>query len=263
MDNTYVIPVGSEAARRSVRRIGNEDLKAALRAGFDDFLAMPTHVVFAVLLYPVAGILIAAAIYQNNLTHLLFPMASGFALIGPFAAIGLYELSRRREKGQDTSWSHAYESLASESAGGLAVIGLLLTLLFGAWILCAMGLHWVLYGDQMPGSVLGFVEETLTTSRGWAMILIGNAIGFAFSLIALAISVMSVPMLVDRHVDARTAIDTSIAAVQENPSTMMTWGLIVAGMLVLGMLPLFIGLAVVLPILGHATWHLYRRTIVS
>ncbi len=263
MANTQAFPVGTDAARRSVRHIGIDDLKASLREGFDDFLAMPTHVIFAIILYPVVGVLLAAAVFKNELLHLLFPLASGFALIGPFAAIGLYELSRRREQGQDTSWSHAYDSLRSDSAGGLAAVGLVLMALFGAWVLCAMGLYWMLYGDQMPGSIMGFLQETFMTPRGWGMIIIGNVIGFAFSLVALAISVVSVPMLVDRHVDARTAIDTSIAAVQENPLTMLVWGMIVAGMLVLGMLPLFIGLAVVLPILGHATWHLYRRTVVS
>ncbi|GJD53396.1 hypothetical protein OPKNFCMD_6171 [Methylobacterium crusticola] len=252
---------GYAAARPAVRPIGIPDLKAALSRGVDDFLAMPTHVLFVVLIYPIAGVIIAAVTFDQNLVPILFPLASGFALIGPFAAIGLYELSRRREWGLPTAWTDAYAPLKARSARAIVAVGVVLALVFLAWLCAAMGLYWALYGSESHASVFAFAEEVLTTPRGWALILLGNLVGLAFSLIALAVSAVSIPLLIDRDVDAGTAIETSVALLRENPRTMLTWGLIVAGLLVLGMLPLFVGLAVVLPVLGHATWHLYRRAV--
>ncbi|WP_336488985.1 DUF2189 domain-containing protein [Methylobacterium nigriterrae] len=250
-------------ARPDVRRIGLSDLRYALSKGVEDFLAMPTHVLFVIVIYPVAGVIIATLAFEQDLVPLLFPLASGFALVGPFAGIGLYELSRRREAGLDTSWNHAYEPLKARSAGAIFAVGFVLMTIFFAWLVIAMGLYWALYGTERHESVFAFAEEVLTTQRGWIMIVLGNLVGFAFSLIALAVSVVSLPMLVDREVDALTAIETSLSAVRMNPRTMVTWGFIVAGLLVMGMLPLFVGLALVMPILGHATWHLYRRTVAS
>ena len=154
-------------------------------------------------------------------------------------------------------------ALKARSAGSIVVVGLVLMAIFLAWLVIAMGLYWALYGTQKQDSIFAFAEEVLTTERGWVLILLGNLVGFAFSLIALAVSVVSIPMLVDRNVDALTAIETSLAVVRSNPRTMLLWGFIVAGLLVMGMLPLFVGLAVVMPILGHATWHLYRRAVSS
>ena len=249
-------------ARAHVRRIGLDDLRFALRKGLDDFVAMPTHALFLVAIYPVAGVLIAAATFESDLVPLLFPLASGFALLGPFAAVGLYEMSRRREQNRDIGWIHAYAPLTGRSAQAVGVVALALALLFVAWLVAAMALYWALYGEARQDSGLGFLQEVLTTPRGWTLIVAGNLVGAAFSLIALAISAVSFPLIIDRGTDAATAIATSVALVQQNPGTMAVWGLIVAGLLVLGMLPLFVGLALVLPILGHATWHLYRRAVV-
>ncbi|MER2266982.1 DUF2189 domain-containing protein [Methylobacterium oxalidis] len=249
------------AQRLDVRRLGVQDLKVALSKGVEDFLAMPTHVLFAIAIYPIAGIVIATLTFEESLIPLLFPLASGFALVGPFAAIGLYEMSRRREQGLEATWSSAYEPLRARSAGSIFAVGFLLMTIFLAWLVAAMGLYWALYDGTTHPSVLAFVEEVLTTGRGWILILLGNLVGFAFSLAALSVSVVSIPLLVDRDVDALAAIETSIAVVRRNPGPMLLWGFIVAGLLLIGMLPLFIGLAVVLPVLGHATWHLYRRAV--
>lgn len=261
MTTLHPVLSGYDAPLPTVRRIGFADIKAAFAEGLDDFRAMPTHVVFIIAIYPVIGLLIGAATFNSELIPLLFPLASGFALLGPFAALGLYEMSRRREQGLDTSWTHAYAPLRTPSAGAILAVGALLAAIFVAWLVTAMGLYRALFGAQAPDSISAFVGDVLTTPRGWAMILIGNLAGFAFSLLALAVSVVSFPMLADRDVDAATAVRTSIAVVRENPCTMLAWGVIVAGVLVVGMLPLFIGLAIAMPILGHATWHLYRRMV--
>jgi uncharacterized membrane protein len=252
---------GHSMARPVVNAIDGHDLSTALRRGVDDFLAMPTHALFIGLIYPLIGIVLATVAFGTEVLPLVFPLAAGFALIGPFAAIGLYELSRRREQGLSTDWAYAFANLTRPAAGALAGLGLVLAVVFACWLVAAQGIYWALYGTSVPESIFTFAEDVLTTPRGWALIVIGNLVGFAFSLVVLAISVVSVPMLVDRDVDMLTAIETSLAAFRRNPRTLTAWGFVVAGLLILGSLPLFVGLAVVMPILGHATWHLYRRII--
>lgn len=252
---------GHAMARPAVNTIDGHDLSMALRRGVDDFLAMPTHALFIGLIYPLVGVVLATVAFGLEILPLVFPLAAGFALIGPFAAIGLYELSRRREQGLSTEWALAFANLTRPAAGALAGMGMLLTAIFASWLVAAQGLYWALYGDAEPASLLDFARDVFLTPRGWALIIVGNLIGFAFSLVVLAISVVSVPMLVDRNIDLATAIETSLAAFRRNPRILTAWGFIVAGLLVLGSLPLFVGLAVVMPILGHATWHLYRRVV--
>jgi uncharacterized membrane protein len=240
-----------------IRRIGVADIKDALAKGIDDFLAMPSHLVFLCLIYPLLGIPLAAA---NDL-HLLYPLASGFALIGPFAAVGLYEVSRRREMGMDTSWRHAFEVVRSPAMPSIIVLGGVLLVIFLCWLGAAQALYVWLFGADPPTSFLRLLREVVTTSRGWALIIIGNGIGFLFAALVLSISVISFPLLLDRDVGVAVAVHTSVRAVIANPLMMMLWGLIVTALLVLGTLPLFVGLALVMPILGHSTWHLYRKVV--
>ena len=244
-----------------VRRIGPADLKAALKEGIDDFRAMPTHAFFIALIYPVLGLFLARLTFGYDVLPLLFPLMSGFALIGPFAAIGLYELSRRREQGEDFSWTRAGEVLRSPAIGSIVALGVLLMVVFLFWLMTAQALYRATFGSQAPQSIALFVREVLTTGPGWTLIVLGNLTGLAFSAVVLAISVVSFPLLLDRNVSAAAAVQTSIRAVAANPGTMALWGLTVAGLLVVGFIPLFFGLAVVLPVLGHATWHLYRRVV--
>jgi len=261
----YQISIGTGAADQSlprVRTITPRDLVDALRKGIDDFMAMPTHALFISLIYPIAGLIIAIAVSGTNLLWLIYPMATGFALIGPVAAVGLYELSRRREQGLDTEWSHAFELLQAESFRSIAALGLVLLLLFGVWIGVAQTIYWAYFGYVVPESIDDFARMVLTTTAGHRMILVGNAVGFLFALVAFTISVVAFPLLIDRRIGAAAAAVTSVRAVLRNPLTMALWGLIVAVALLLGSLPFFVGLAVVVPVLGHATWHLYRKVVV-
>jgi uncharacterized membrane protein len=263
---TYQETVGTTVPAQPlprVRRIAPHDLIDALKKGIDDFVAMPTHAIFLCLIYPIAGLVIAGATFGYNLLPLLYPMATGFALIGPFAAIGLYELSRRREQGLETDWSHAFDLLQADSFRAIAEIGVILLALFAVWIGVAQTIYWAHFGYAVPASPAEFVNQVLTTRAGHSMILIGNAVGFLFALIAFAISVVAFPLLIERQAGAVTALATSVKAVLQNPLTMALWGLIVAVALLLGTLPFFVGLAVVVPVLGHATWHLYRKVVVS
>jgi len=224
---------------------------------------MPTHAMFLCVIYPVVGLLLARLTFGYSVLPLLYPLVTGFALIGPVAALGLYELSRRREAGEPTSVSHAFDVLRSSSIGGIVALGLLLLVMFAIWIAIANALYVADFGYGTPTSVGDFLQSVLTTSAGWHLIIVGNLVGFLFAAVVLTISAVSFPLLLDRDVGAAVALLTSIRAVKRNPGTMALWGLIVAALLLVGALPLFLGLTVAMPVLGHATWHLYRRLIVS
>jgi uncharacterized membrane protein len=244
-----------------VQKIGLGDIRDALAQGLDDFRAMPSHLVFLGLVYPICGMVLAYVTSQENVLQLLFPLASGFALVGPFAAIGLYEMSRRRELGLDTSWRHAFEIIRSPSIPSIVVLGLFLFAIFALWLAAAQVLYALLFGPIVPSSYVDFLKDIFSTGRGSALILIGCAIGFCFALVAFSVSVVAFPLLLDRDVGLTAAVGASVKTVADNPVTMALWGLTVTALLLIGSLPLFLGLVVVMPVLGHATWHLYRKVI--
>jgi uncharacterized membrane protein len=245
-----------------VRKVGIDDIRDALARGIDDFWAMPTtHVIFLSLIYPVAGLVLARLAFGYDVLPLLFPLVAGFALVGPFAAIWLYELSRRREQGLDVSWQHAFDVVRAPTFGSIALLGLLLMVIFFVWLAVAQAIYVATFGYEPAASIPAFVRQVFTSRAGWTLIVLGNSIGFLFAVVVLTISVVSFPLLLDRNVSAATAVATSIRAVAANPVTMALWGLVVAAALVLGSVPFLLGLAVVVPVLGHATWHLYRRVV--
>ena len=253
--------VFGEAARVPIRKIELSDLGEALRLGWEDFKAMPSHAVVVCVIYPVLGIALFRMVLGYSVLPLLFPLAAGFALIGPFAAIGLYELSRRRERGEEVSVSDALHVLRAPAFGAMLELGVLLLVLFGAWIGVANAIYVEIFGHAPAASIPDFDNRVLTTPDGWLLIIVGCGVGFLFAVVALCVSVVSFPLMLDRHANAIDAIRTSVWAVIKNPIPMAGWGLIVAALLVIGSLPLFVGLAVVLPVLGHATWHLYRKVV--
>ena len=249
------------AAAPVIRTIGLSELHRALQRGWEDFKAVPSHAIILCIIYPVLGLMLARAVHGYSVLPLLFPLAAGFALLGPFAALGLYEMSRRRERGeQATAWD-ALEVVRSPSFGAMLGLGVLLLALFVTWVATAQAIYIAAFGYAGATGVSDFAERVLTTPQGWWLIVVGCGVGFLFALIALCISVVSFPLMLDRHAGAGDAMVTSLRAVARNPVPMAAWGLIVAVLLVAGSLPAFLGLAVVIPLLGHATWHLYRETI--
>ncbi len=238
-----------------------DDLKVALAKGVEDFKAFRTDVMFLVALYPVIGLCLAAFAFNRDFLPLLFPLMSGFAIIGPVAATGLYEMSRRREKGEEAGWGAAFSAFGSPAIGAILTLGFYLLVVFVAWMLTAALIYNVTLGPGAPESVGGFFTDVFTTGAGWVMLIVGCAVGFLFAALTLAISIVSIPLLLHRHVGVPVAIATSMELARKNPVPVATWGLIVASALVIGTIPLFLGLVFVLPILGHATWHLYRRAV--
>lgn len=261
----FHIYAGAEGAPAypDVRSIEIGDLYDCLRAGYEDFMTKPSHIIFIIVMYPLIGVVLAAWTSGANALPMLFPLASGFALLGPFAAIGLYEISRRREAGMHTSWRHALELRHSPALPSIAAVGAMLFAVFIAWLLTAQALYSAIFGPEPPASFGNFLSQLFSTSEGWTLILAGNAIGFVFAVVVLSTTVVAFPLLVDRDVGAWAAIHTSARAVMANPLQMLAWGFIVALLLALGSLPLFAGLIVVIPVLGHATWHLYRKVVVE
>src|SRR5580698_7075703 len=244
-----------------IRRITPSDLSHALARGLDDFLAMPSHAIFLCVIYPLLGILLIAMTAGNSMLPLAFPIAAGFALVGPLAAIGLYELSRRREAGLDSSTSHAFDVLHSPSLGAIVALGMLLMAIFLIWLAVADAIYIANFGYHGPASIRQFAHDVLTTGAGWRLIVVGTGVGFLFAVLVLTIGAISFPLLLDRDVGAAVALLTSIRVVIANPLTMALWGFMVAALLVIGSLPFFLGLTIVMPVLGHATWHLYRKAV--
>jgi uncharacterized membrane protein len=244
-----------------VRSIGLSDLLGALRLGWEDFKAVPSHAIILCVIYPVLGLALFRLVLGYSVLPLLFPLAAGFTLIGPFAALGLYELSRRRERGQEAAAWDAMHVLRAPSFGAMLGLGTLLLALFVTWIATADAIYIATFGHASAASIPDFAARVLTTPEGWSLIIVGCGVGFLFAVVALCVSVVSFPLMLDRHATAIDAIRTSLRVVMKNPLAMAAWGLIVAVLLVIGSLPFFVGLAVVLPVLGHATWHLYRKVV--
>ncbi|HTZ03470.1 MAG TPA: DUF2189 domain-containing protein [Xanthobacteraceae bacterium] len=262
MAQAHILVGASDSpAQPIVRRITPTDLYQSLARGIDDFTAMPSHAVFLCVVYPLLGLVLIGITLGDSTLPLAFPIAAGFALVGPLAAIGLYELSRRREAGLDSSSSHAFDVLYSPSLPAIVALGVLLMAIFLIWLAVAEAIYIATFGYAAPASIRQFAIEVLTTPAGWTLIVVGTGIGFLFAVLALTIGAISFPLLLDRDVGAAVALLTSIRVVRTNPATMALWGFIVAALLVVGSIPFFLGLTVVMPVLGHATWHLYRRAV--
>lgn len=249
-------------SRVTLRDLTNTDLIEALRLGWEDFKAIPSHAIVLAVIYPVLGLVLARLVLGYSILPLLFPLAAGFALIGPFAAIGLYELSRRRELGMEASAWNAFDVLKSPSFFAMLGLGVMLFAIFGVWIATAQAIYVANFGNMPASEIPDFVHRVLTSPEGWRLMIIGCTAGFLFALAALCISVVAFPMMLDRHAGVGDAVSTSLRVAAHSPGAVANWGLIVAVLLLVGSLPFFLGLAIVIPVLGHATWHLYRKAIV-
>ena len=244
-----------------VRKISDQDLRMSLRQGLDDFLNLRGDIFFAGLIYTFIGVAAVVMTASGPLMPFFFPVVAGVGLLGPVAAVGFYELARRREKGQDVHWFNFLDVRKRPSADDMGIVAGLLLAIFALWLIAAGILYVTLFGWATPTSVPEFLRMVLLTPRGWELIIGGAIVGGMFGWFVLALSVVSLPMLVDCDVDASDAVSASWRAVHTNKAEMIRWGLTVLVLLVLGSIPLFVGLAVVLPWLGYSTWHLYTRLV--
>ena len=254
---------GDADAGPEIRRITLADLRTVLARGVDDFGACRTDVIALFAIYPLIGLVLVRLAFGYDMLPLVLPLAFGFALVGPVAAVGLYEMSRQREGGAGINWGHALNVVRSPRIGGVLVLGLVLLGILIAWLVVAQAIYAVTLGPEPPVSLAAFAHDTMATTAGWTMIAAGAVAGLFFAVLVLMIGAVSFPLLLDRDVGLPMAVATSMRVVLANPLPMAAWGVLVILALAIGSLPLFLGLAIVVPVLGHATWHLYRLTVAA
>ena len=249
------------ASSVQVRNLKPSDLVGSLRLGWDDFVACPSHAVMLAIIYPIVGLLLARVLHGYSFLPLLFPLTAGFALLGPLAAIVFYDLARQRERGIIPRVAAAMDIVRSTLSVAIGLLGAILAALFLTWVATAQSIYNAFFGFAPVFTMPGFLMHLVGTADGRTFVLEWCAAGSAFAVVAFSVSVVSFPMLIDRRASATDAVLTSLRVIARNPISMTLWGLIVAGVLVVAMIPFFLGLAIVIPVLGHATWHLYRRAV--
>jgi len=258
---TMSAPRASRSTPIPVRTITDEDLRFALKQGYADFGDLRGDLFFAGLIYTVIGLAAVVMTTSRPLMPFFYPVVAGVALLGPIAALGFYELARRREAGEEVHWFNFIDVRKRPSLDDMGMVAGLLLVIFVGWLIAAGALYALIFGWNAPASVGNFLTAVFATPRGWALIAAGAVIGAIFGWFVLALSVVSLPMLVDCDVSASKAVSASWRAAHANKREMIRWGIIVTALLVLGSIPLFVGLAFVLPWLGYSTWHLYTRLI--
>jgi uncharacterized membrane protein len=246
--------------RPVVRRINADDVYTALRAGWADFRAAPRFGLFFGGVYALIGLVLFLLFWLVEQPLWIVPFAFAFPLIGPFAAIGLYEVSRRREAGEPLDWNEILGVVWKQRNSQIPSMAFIVLALFMLWMWVASMLV-ILFLGRMSGAVYSNLDALLSTGNGLMLLLVGGLIGGIIAFLLFALTAVSLPLLLDRDIDYVTAMTVSFEAVTDNLQAMLHWAWIVVALLFLGMLPLFLGLLVALPVLGHATWHIYRKVI--
>ncbi len=244
-----------------IRTIGWSDLSEVFTAGVRDFQAAPAFGLAFGGFYAAGGLLVLWFLFGQGLAYLAYPLTAGFALVGPFAAAGLYEVSRRRERGEPLAWRAVLGAVWGQGGRELAWMAFVCVFILIIWMYQVRLLLALFLGLKTPPTLAGFLQVVLTTPEGLMFLAVGHVVGAALALLTFSLTVVSFPLLLDRDHDFITAMITSVQAVLRNPGPMLGWAAIVVGLLVVGIAPFFLGLVVVLPVLGFSTWHLYRRLV--
>lgn len=245
----------------SIRKLILDDLWQALREGYDDYGAKPSSIPLIILFYALFALLFTLFAFGQDFRYLAFPVVAEFTLIGPIIAIAFFEMSRRRENGLQIRWRSSFRFIHTSSFAPILALSLIMMILYVAWLYMAEAIFFGLFGNTYPESFSLFINEVLATRHGGALIAYGNFVGFLFAFAAMAISVVAFPLALDKPVTSITAMSVSIRAFTSNFWVFAVWGIVVVALLTIGALLFLVGLAFTLPILGHATWHLYRKVI--
>lgn len=259
LDRDHTQP--DHAEEPAIRRLALADLQAALDGGWEDFGRLPAANLLVVAVAPAVALASARIGAATGLLPMLYPLATGFTLLGPLASVGFYEIARRREQEGDVGWTGALGVFRRETALPLALVGALLLAIFAGWMLAARGVLLATLGADAPTALLSFIDAIVTTPEGWRMALFGNAVGLLFGIAALGAGAFSLPLIVDGERSARRALRLSLRAVAANAPAMLAWGAVAGGLMLVSILLGAVGVLVSLPVLAHATWRLYRRAL--
>jgi uncharacterized membrane protein len=244
-----------------VRKVAKADIAAALRAGLEDFAAAPLIGMFLAAAIAVCGLGIAAGLSWLGKPWLIYPFLIGFPLVGPFVAAGFYEVSRRRESGSPLDWGGVIGVIFAQRKREMAWMGFVMLFVFWIWMYQVRLLLALFLAGQSFATLPEFATVVLTTPQGWMFLAVGHVVGAVLALALFSLTVVSMPLLLDRDIDFITAMITSVRAVAASPLIMLGWGVIVTLAVIAACVPFFAGLLIVLPVLGHATWHLYRGAV--
>jgi uncharacterized membrane protein len=254
----------TQTARRTeivVNSVTMSDIADAFGQGLSDFRAAPAFGLFFGAVYALAGVGVVACAWVLELSYIAYPLAAGFALIGPFVAVGLYEVSRRLDAGAELSWSGVLGVMADQRGRELGWMSFVTLFVLIMWMYQVRLLMALFLGLNIPVGKVAFIEYVVSTPEGISFLVVGHAVGAVLSLILFSLTVVSFPILLDRDIDFITAMITSVKSVLSNPVPMIAWAAIVVFSLIAAMTPSFLGLLVVLPVLGHTTWHLYKKLV--
>lgn len=244
-----------------VRPVGVDDIRAALLAGVEDFRRAPAYGLFFGAIYAFGGLFLIVAVSTLAMPWLAYPLAAGFALIGPFVAVGLYEVSRRLELGLPLGWGAVLGAVYAQSGRQLAWMAFVTLFVFLMWMYQIRLLLALFLGFQSFSTFGGFLTVIFTTVDGWMFLAVGHVVGAALAVLVFSLTVISFPLLLDRDADVVTAMITSVKTVVMSPKPMIAWAVVVVATLIVSAVPMMLGLLISLPILGHTTWHLYRRAV--
>ena len=246
----------------TVQTIGFADLGAALSAGWSDFREAPLFGLFFGAVYAIGGLAIVLFVTVLDWPYMVYPLAIGFPLIGPFVAVGLYEVSRRLEEGRPLAWGGVLGVVFAERRREMPWMAFVVLFVFWLWMYQVRLLLALFFGLKPIPTLAAFFELVFTTANGLTFLAVGHVVGGFLALVLFSVTVIACPLLLHKDYDFITAMITSVKTVVANPVPMIAWGAFVAVLLLLACVPAFLGLLVVLPVLGHATWHLYRRAVV-
>lgn len=257
---TYTSLAAPSAPPR-IGRMALSDIPAVLKAGWRDFARAPLHGLFFASFFVAGGLAIWFQLDRIERSYSIIPLAFGFPLLAPFLAMGLYDVSRRLEQGRELPLAGVLRVIYRQKDRQCPSMAAVIIVIFLFWVFIAHMIFALFLGYMPMMNISTDLAATILTSNGISMLVFGTAVGAAHAFVLFAITVMGLPLLLDREIDFITAMITSFQTVTTNLLPMLVWGLVIAALMVLAMLPAFLGLFVVLPVLGHATWHLYRRVL--